>query len=286
MKSAICFGEVLWDCLPTGRFIGGAPLNVAFHLHQLGLRAVPVSAVGRDELGEELLERVLSWGIETKFITWHGALPTGTVTASLDAHGNATYKIHEGVAWDDIEVSDELLALAGDCDALVYGTLAQRSAHNRHQLDSLLEAAAGALKVCDVNLRPPFDSFERAWELAREADLIKLNEQEIKRLLDGSELHHDLESLAIELSQQTGVGSICVTAGPKGAGLLYEEKWHWVDAEPVIVADTVGAGDAFLAELVTSLLEPDADAWECLRRACRLGEFVASQHGATPMHLE
>ncbi len=286
MKTVLCFGEALWDCLPAGRFVGGAPLNVAFHLNQLGVRAWPVSAVGADILGAELLNAVRGWGVETRYITEHEALPTGTVTATLDPSGNAHYQIHEGVAWDDIEISPQLAGRAEEVDAIVYGTLAQRSALNRHRLSHLIELCPGALKVCDVNLRPPFDSVERAWELATEADLVKLNENEIVTLLEDTARQHTLEALAREMSEQTGAESICVTAGEKGAGLLFEQEWHWVDAEPVVVVDTIGAGDAFLAALVASLLEPDAQPWECLHRACRLGEFVVSQRGATPSHRQ
>lgn len=284
MRTILCFGEALWDCLPEGRFIGGAPLNVAFHLNQLGAKAFPVTAVGRDELGGELHAQLTRWGVETRFVSIHPALPTGTVTVQLDANRNAHYTINEGVAWDDIPVTSDLLEAATQVDAIIYGTLAQRSAHNRHQLSLLLEKAAGAFKVCDVNLRPPYDSAERVWELIREADLVKLNDTEIVKLMDETPGRHSLEALARLMAEETGAKSVCVTAGAKGAGLLSDLEWHWADAQPIRVADTVGAGDAFLAALVESLLEPDAAPWECLHRACRLGEFVASQHGATPKH--
>lgn len=284
MKSILCFGEALWDCLPNGLFVGGAPLNVAFHLNQLGSRAFPVSAVGRDLLGQQLIEQLQRWGVETRFITQHASLPTGTVTAQLDDQRNARYTIEEGVAWDDITVTPELLEVAAQADAIIFGTLAQRSAVNRHTLASLLDHAPGAFTVCDVNLRPPYDKPERVWELASEADLIKLNDHEIITLLDGDPHHPSFETLARQMADETGAIGVCVTAGAQGAGLLYEQEWHWSEGQPIVVADTIGAGDAFLAALVASLLEPDAVPWECLHRACRLGEFVASQHGATPAH--
>ncbi len=284
MRSILCFGEALWDCLPEGRFIGGAPLNVAFHLNQLGSMAYPVTAVGRDELGQELVTQLKHWSVDTRFVARHAALPTGTVTVQLDANRNAHYTINEGVAWDDIPVTPELLTVATEVDAIIYGTLAQRTARNRHQLSLLLEKAPGAFKVCDVNLRPPYDTAERVWELIREADLIKLNDTEIVKLMDETSGHHTLEALARLMAEETGAKAVCVTAGAQGAGLLYALEWYWADAQPVRVVDTVGAGDAFLAALVESLLEPDAAPWECLHRACRLGEFVASQRGATPRH--
>lgn len=284
MKTIFCFGEALWDCLPEGNFPGGAPLNVAFHLNQLGARAFPVSAVGLDPLGRELVDIVRRWGVRTDFIAWHPALPTGTVTAEINAQGDARYTIREGVAWDDIPVSAQVLEAVGNADAVVYGTLAQRSAANRHQLEKLLRASANAFTVCDVNLRPPYDDHERVWELASEADLVKLNDNELHALLDDAGERHSLEALARLLATETGVDSVCVTAGAKGAGLLYALEWYWCDAEPITVGDTVGAGDAFLAALISGLLDPDAAPHECLRHACRLGEFVASHHGATPLH--
>ena len=155
--SVACFGEILWDCLPKGLFLGGAPANAGYHLARQGLQVFPVSAVGRDFLGEEALRRVKTWGVETRFIgvTRHHA--TGTVRASLDRDGAASYQITRDVAWDHISISDALRALRPQPAAVVHGTLALRNAANRQVLDQLLKTWPRALRVLDVNLRSPFD---------------------------------------------------------------------------------------------------------------------------------
>ena len=286
MKTIFCFGEALWDCLPEGNFPGGAPLNVAFHLNQLGVRAFLVSAVGLDPFGRELVDIVRRWGVRTDFIAWHPTLPTGTVTTEINTQGDARYTIRESVAWDDIPVTTQLLEAVGSADAVVYGTLAQRSRSNRLQLEKLQQAIANTFAVCDVNLRPPYDDHERVWKLASQADLVKLNDSELHALLDDTRERHSLEALARLFATEMGVDAVCVTAGAKGAGLLHAQEWHWCDARPITTRDTVGAGDAFLAALISRLLDPHATPRECLQHACRLGEFVASRHGATPAHAE
>ncbi|MBA4149252.1 MAG: carbohydrate kinase [Verrucomicrobia bacterium] len=278
----LCFGEVLWDSLPQGLFPGGAPINVAYHLKQLGDRAIPITAVGNDFLGQELVQRLRRWGLETDYISILPHKLTGAVQVQVDAKGSATYTIIEDVAWDWIELSSELEEVASQSRALVYGTLAQRSKHNRQQLTWLMERALKALKVYDVNLRPPFDSPELVWQLAKKADVIKLNDDELQKLL-GKTLGRDaLESGAQELAAITGCSRVCITAGAKGAGLLLDGNWFWAESEPITVADTIGAGDAFLAALVHGLLAGTVSPHDVLERASRLAEFVASNAGATP----
>lgn len=285
MNSILCFGEALWDCLPEGRFVGGAPLNVAFHLNQLGRSAFPISAVGGDLWGRELIDHLHKLNVDTRFVSIHPSAPTGTVTARLDAQRNAHYTIHENVAWDFIPLTESVLPIAAKADAVIYGTLSQRSDSNRLALGRLLNHATEAYTVYDVNLRPPHDSSELVWKLTQSADLIKLNDTEIMQLMGGAETQHSFEPLARQMAAQSGASAICITAGEKGAGLLYQSEWFWADAKKITVADTVGAGDAFLAALVASLLAAPASPHEALHRACRLGEFVASQPGATPRHL-
>ncbi|MFN7139172.1 MAG: carbohydrate kinase family protein [Limisphaerales bacterium] len=281
----LCFGEILWDSLPQGLFPGGAPINVAYHLKQLGRRAIPVTAVGKDYLGEELLLRMKRWGLETDFASVLPDKRTGAVQVELNDKGSATYKILEDVAWDWIQVTPALEELAKQSSALVYGTLAQRSEHNRKQLFRLMDQSPEAMKVYDVNLRPPYDSHELVWELSERADLIKLNDDEIAELLKRSLEKGDLESGARDLARRTKTKTVCVTAGADGAGLLVEDKWFWADGEPVKVKDTIGAGDSFLAGLVNGLIGRDTEHQEVLRRAARLAEFVASSDGATPNYL-
>jgi len=277
----LCFGEILWDFLPDGLHAGGAPFNVAYHLRQLGRPVRLVSAVGRDVLGDELLRRLRHWGMPTDGVARHAVRPTGFVRAALTPGGDARYEIAGDVAWDRIEPSANTLAAAARARAVVFGSLAQRSAGNRDALDRLLPALpAGAARVFDVNLRPPHDDLDRVRLLARHATVLKLNEDEAGRLAGGAPGGE--EGRARSLAAQTGCALVCVTCGARGAGLLRGGRWHWEPGRPVAVVDTVGAGDAFLAALVAHLLDGRLADAEILGRACRLGEWVAGHRGATP----
>lgn len=282
----LCFGEILWDFLPAGLFPGGAPFNVAYHLKQHGADARPISAVGRDLLGEELLRRLNHWRMDTGLIACHDGLPTGYVRATLGESGDARYEITVNVSWDRIPVNDTVIQAAPAAQALVFGSLAQRSLFNRAALNDLLDALPDtAWRVFDVNLRPPHDDLALVSSLATRATLLKLNSDEAARLCGepvgppGREEAH-----ARALAGTTGCPLLCVTAGERGAGLLREGKWLWEPARPVEVVDTVGAGDSFLASLLTHLLAGRLSDAECLARACRTGEWVATQRGATPAY--
>lgn len=279
--TVVCFGEVLWDCLPRGIFAGGAPINVAFHLRRFGLNALPVTAVGRDFLGDEMLRRFHYWQLSPEY-TSRVDKPTGAVVVDLDAAGVASYKFLDDVAWDYIPLPDALKQRAHEVNVVVFGTLAQRSESNRARLAELRRLASSARKVYDVNLRAPFDPAERVWELARACDLIKLNDDELGRLLRREVDIARLEGAACEFAERTGCPCVCVTAGKQGAGLLWEGMWHFDPPEPITVKDTVGAGDAFLAALLHGWLEADLAPAENLQRAARVAEFVASCDGATP----
>ncbi len=278
MSKVVCFGEVLWDALPQGLFLGGAPLNVAYHLHRLGSEALMVSAVGEDALGEEVAERMKGFGLSTAYIVVRPSLRTGLVKVRVDPAGNASYRILDPAAWDMIDVPDALLASNARFDALVFGSLAMRHEHNFSQLTRLL-AVPGVLRVFDVNLRSPFDNPELVFALARHADVIKLNEEEIVKLTG---IDHDPRRSILALSERTGIQRICLTLAARGAILYDQGQWFQARAEPVEVRDTVGAGDAFLAHLVLSMLSDRVNPGDELARACRLGAFIASQHGATP----
>jgi len=282
-QPVICFGEILWDSLPRGLFPGGAPMNVAYHLKQLGAHPLPVTAVGRDQLGEELLERLKTWSVDTSGALVHPSKATGLARVTV-IDGSPRFEIVEDVAWDWIELSAEVLERAEQSAAVVFGSLAQRSENNRRQLSTLLDHCPAALKVFDVNLRPPYDAAERVWSLAQRADLIKLNDHELVSLLNESAPPADLAEAVRRFSKRAGVGKVCLTAGANGAGLLLDGNWNWEAARPVPVRDTVGAGDAFLAALLFGLLQGNQPPAEILRRACRLAEFVVTQDGATPAY--
>lgn len=280
----LCFGEILWDLLPHGAFPGGAPFNVASHLQRLGIPAVPVSAVGRDAWGERILAVMAERGVTDAGVARLADVPTGTVTAELTPRGDARYTIVENVAWDRIPVSEAVAAPAAASRALVYGSLALRSAANRDALGRLLEAVPTyAWRVFDVNLRAPFDDLTLVREYARHANLLKLNAEEAARLAGepgrdaGAEEEH-----ARRLAAETGVGWVCITSGDRGAGVLRGGRWTWEPGRQVDVVDTVGAGDAFLAQLLAGLLAGGRSEAQLVADACRRGEWVASRAGACP----
>lgn len=278
----VCFGEALWDVLPRGIFLGGAPLNVAYHLSRNNHAAVPVSTVGSDFLGDEIIRRVNAWGLETRAICRDRRRPTGTVRASLDAHGAATYSITRSVAWDAID-SRAALALVRSPAAVIYGSLALREKANRHALERLFAAWPGALRVLDINLRQPFDQGTNVEFALSHAQLLKLNHEELQRLsgLPVARLPQ-IERAVRRLAARRSLSRICVTGGPRGAGLLWDGEWTWAPGRKVNVRDTIGAGDAFLGALLSAVVGHRAPPPVALARACRLGEFVAERDGATP----
>lgn len=278
-----CFGEILWDCLPHGIFLGGAPLNVAYHLSRLGLAPVMISAVGRDFLGDEALRRIDSWGVDCSSITRQKEA-TGVVRASLDRAGAAHYTFDPRSAWDRISTLKKP-RLSAPPAAIVFGTLALRRKPNQQALASLLAAWPEALRVVDLNLRTPFDRSDAIeWALPH-ASVLKLNTDELARLTSVQrKTPAGWAKAAQQLSLRYKIARICITAGKQGAGLLWDGTWFWSDARPVKVRDTVGAGDAFLAGLLASLLLRNETPPNALASACRLGEFVAAQDGATPAY--
>lgn len=277
-----CFGEALWDILPRGIFLGGAPLNVAYHLSRQGVRALPISAVGRDFLGDEALRRIEAWQLETRFVARLASLPTGTVRAALDRDGVPTFQIVSRVAWDQLEMPPELRRRPAPA-AIVFGTLALRETPNQHALSTLLAAWPGALRVLDLNLRAPFDRGPAIETALQHAQVLKLNAEELAQLVGlPVRTPAQLEKAARQLARQRSLPRICVTAGAQGAGLWWDDRWHWQRGRRVEVRDTIGAGDAFLAAFLGSLLVRKTDPRAALANACRMGEFVTGCDGATP----
>ncbi len=282
VHTVVCFGEVLWDCLPQALFLGGAPLNVAYHLRKLGARPRMVSAVGADFLGELVLERMAEFGLETDLIGRTERLQTGAVKVMLNAEGNATYDILHPVAWDRIPVGEAVREAVAAADALVFGSLALRGVHNAEALSQLLELT-GPLRVFDVNLRAPYWDREAVLALCRRVDVVKLNDEELAHLTgaENPPVTADAALTLLErLREETGCPRICVTRGAAGAVFLDNTSAYEATPPPVRVADTVGAGDAFTAAFVTSLLRGEAD--RACAQGCALGAFVASRSGAQP----
>lgn len=286
------FGEILWDCLPSGKHAGGAPFNVTAHLSQIGVSSGLISSVGRDALGDEILAVAGDKRVNVDFVTRARiGLPTGTVLATVDEHGNATYELVQPVAWDEIRVPREAIEAVSKARAFIYGSLAGRSLYNLDQLDRLLDVK-GPLKFFDVNLRPPFSEPPLIMKLAKRADVLKMNDGEVGRLaawIETGEVTantpHDEAGIAKAcetLANATGVGRICVTRAEEGAAFWDNGDLTTAPAPQVEVKDTVGAGDAFMAGLMVGCAR-GTDAHKVLENACRLGAFVASHNGATPL---
>jgi fructokinase len=286
------FGEILWDCLPSGRHAGGAPFNVTAHLAQLGVSASLISSIGQDPLGDEILKVAEDKGVNTEWVSRARiGLATGTVLVTLDANANATYELVQPAAWDEIKVPAEALEAVAKARALIFGSLAGRSPHNLEQLDHLL-AVKGPMKFFDVNLRPPFADPTLVLDLAKRADVIKLNDDEVGRLaswvrtgemaLNTSQTPDALDDACAALAGATNTSRICVTRASEGAALWDHGNLVCAPAPKVVVKDTVGAGDAFMAGLMVGLTR-GMETRKVLENACRLGAFVASHNGATPL---
>ena len=275
----LCVGELLWDALPAGLFLGGAPFNVACHLRATGAAVTMVTRVGNDQLGDEARRRVARFGVSTDLVQVDTSLPTGFVRVTVADDGNAAYDILEPAAWDNLETTRTLLDRADDAQAIVFGTLAQRSAVTRDTLRRILDSRA--LKVLDVNLRPPYDDREIIRDSLRRADVVKLNEEEMQRLASWLDLRGDLQQSTAALAETFRCYTVCVTRGAHGAALWRDGRWSEHPGFEVEVRDTVGSGDAFLAVFLAGLLNGTDDE-ALLHHANLIGAYVATQHGAVP----
>ena len=276
----VTVGEVVWDCFPDRQVLGGAPVNVAYHLDRLGVKAVPVTRVGQDDLGRRTRAFLARAGVDCAGIQEDPELPTGRVEVRFDARGEPCFEIMGPAAWDAIAWEPAAALVAGQAYALVFGTLAQRDKRSRSTIERL--AAGAGTCYYDVNLRPPHTPVERVAVSLEWAQVVKMNEEELALL--GREL-----GLAAPTGQETAerlrrrfdVQTLLVTQGEQGAWLVDDDGLLAVAGLPVAVADPVGAGDAFLAAYIAAA-EAGADRQERLRRANRHGALVASLPGGMP----
>ena len=277
--SVVCFGEMLWDVLPSGKQPGGAPLNVAVHLGNFGLEAQLISRVGHDDLGVELLAFVESKGLSTSYVQRGETHLTGVVKANVSDRNEVTYKIVQPVAWDYIQYEPALGALVAAADALVFGSLVARSPASRETLYRLLPHAR--LRVFDVNLRPPHYSRDVVQYLLRQADLVKLNHHELTEIMGWFGVSPAEETALAWLAGRFGLQAVCVTKGADGAALWTGGQLYQSPGRAVAVQDTIGSGDAFLAALLRGWLAGQPPA-EYLAFAGAAGSLVATYQGATP----
>jgi fructokinase len=279
-KKIVCFGEVLFDVFPTHRKIGGAPLNVGLRMASLGIDTQIISRIGQDEIGNELLDFVTQNGVTTDSIQVDKSFATGEVLVKLDDKGSASYTINYPVAWDKIEATPEAQNIVANADALVFGSLVCRDNTSYQSLLTLLNSAQ--YKIFDVNLRAPFYTKELLLDLMNKADFIKFNDDELYEISAylGSPFH-SLEQNIQFIAEKTNTNHICVTKGSHGAVLLYDNQLFYNSGYKIKVADTVGAGDSFLASLLSQLLTGVAPQ-NAINFACALGALVAQNEGANP----
>lgn len=279
-KKTICFGEVLWDMFPNEKIIGGAPLNVALRMNALGVDSQIISRVGKDTLGEEIQNYLADNQLSKRFLQTSEKLPTGQVLVHLNDEGSASYTIAEPVAWDEISLTEDLKEEVSQSDLFLYGSLATRNSHSFSTLNALLSLAP--YKVFDVNLRPPFYAMPVLKTLMEAADLIKFNDEElaiIQQELGGTK--NDLKDQLLFLAEKTNTPTLCVTLGSEGALLYHQGEFYEQSGFPIKVVDTVGAGDSFLATLLSGILLKTS-MQDTLANACAMGAMVAGRKGANP----
>jgi fructokinase len=276
-------GELLWDLFPSGKQLGGAPANFAYITNLLGDTGIPASRVGRDVLGDEALAQLAGLGLVAASVQQDPAHPTGTVKVEVDDRGQPRYDISESVAWDFLEWTQPWQQVAGATDALCFGSLAQRSAPSRRTIRSFLRALRPeAIRIFDVNLRQGFYTAQVLAESMQLANIVKLNHEELPRIMGLFELdHRNEEDSARRLLSSYHLKLLCVTRGNGGSLLMSTAECDEHPGFRVRVADTVGAGDAFTAALVHGYLRQTSLA-QINETANRVGAWVASQPGAMP----
>lgn len=285
--NVVGIGEVLWDLLLTGPQLGGAPANFAYHANALGAHSYVITRVGEDDYGREIIRRFREMGIRSGAIQVDKQAPTGTATVALSGNGLAHFTVQENVAWDFIAATHEALALVAKAHAICFGSLAQRSDSSRQAIQRLLAAApTDSLRVFDINLRQNFYSREVIEHSLRIANVLKLNDDELRALAAAFSLAGSTENQIERLAQMFGLRVVALTRGANGS-LLYQEfeelgqLWSDCQSRPVKVVDTVGAGDSFTAALVLGLLKK-MDLDEINTIANEVARYVCSQPGATP----
>ncbi|MDE7387987.1 MAG: carbohydrate kinase [Muribaculaceae bacterium] len=284
IDKVVGIGELLWDILPDGKKIGGAPANFAYHVSQFGLPGCAVSAIGTDDLGDEMTANLAEVGLKSMLATV--PYPTGTVTIKLDSDGVPRYDITEGVAWDNIPFTPELEELARHTRAVCFGSLAQRSAVSRATIGAFLDAipqTPDTLIVFDINLRQHFYTEEIIRTSMERCNILKINDEELKtvsamlKLPDGTQ-----QERSRVLLEMFGLKMLILTCGVNGSYVFTPDSESFLPTPEVEVADTVGAGDSFTASFIAAILRglPVAEAHAL---AARTSAYVCSCPGAMPI---
>ena len=276
-------GELLWDLFPAGKQLGGAPANFAYIASLLGDEGIAASRLGQDDLGAEAIHRLGDLGLPTEFIQRDADRPTGTVKVEVDPAGQPRFEISESVAWDFLEWTPDWQRLAENADAVCFGSLAQRSEESRATVRNFLRATPpGTVKVFDVNLRQSYYSTEVLAESMKLADIVKLNEDELPKIMSLAKFpHKDDVSSAQRLISTYDLKLLCLTRGGRGSLLVRNGDASEHPGFRVPVADTVGSGDAFTAGLVHEYLH--GASLDLMNEVANLvGAWVTSEVGAMP----
>ena len=276
-------GELLWDLLPAGKQLGGAPANFAYITSLLGDEGIPASRLGNDALGQEAAQRLGELNLPTDFVQQDSTHPTGTVKVELDKTGQPCFEISESVAWDFLEWTPQWQQLAAQVDAVCFGSLAQRAEQSRSTIGNFVAATRpDAVRIFDVNLRQHFYNAEILSQSMQAATIVKLNHQELPRIVQLLGLNYVSEEASAKLLVETcNLKLLCITRGSDGSLLTDSSRSVAHAGFRVKVADTVGAGDAFTAAMVHEYLR-GASLEQMNDTANRVGAWVASSIGATP----
>ncbi len=275
-------GEILWDVLPDGKQLGGAPANFAYHAQALGGRGVVVSCIGNDELGKEILSSLDELQLQRQYVSVDNSHPTGTVTVKLDEDGKPDYIIHENVAWDFIPFNSSLSVLAAQTAAVCFGSLCQRSPVSRKTIRSFLAATgADCIRVLDINLRQSYFNREIINTMLELSNVLKLNDEELAVVANLLGITGSETDILSQLAERYALRLIALTRGASGSRLYAQGEDSNHQGFPAQIADTVGAGDSFTAAMTLELLNgKNLDTIN--KYANRVASFVCSQSGATP----
>ena len=280
-KYVVGLGEALWDVLPDGRKLGGAPANFAYHAGQFGLNAIAVSALGEDKLADETIAQLEEKGLH--YCMPRVPYPTGTVQVELDDEGVPTYDIKENVAWDNIPFTPELQAIAENTRAVCWGSLAQRNVVSRQTIYKFLDATPkDCMKIFDINLRQTFYTKEVICESMKRCNVMKINDEElivIGRMFGYPGL--DIENKCWLILGKYDLDMLVLTCGVNGSYVFTPGRVSFQKPPVVEVADTVGAGDSFTGSFCASILEGKSVA-EAHKLAVEVSAFVCTQSGAMP----
>ncbi len=279
----LVLGEVLWDVFPDSTRLGGAPLNFAAHARRMGHAPLLFSAVGNDDLGRQAVREIQSLGLDTSLLQSTDRYPTGRAAVSLDALGQAAFRIERPAAYGALTLpKDEIQTLrAWSPDWLYFGTLFSSRPEGRAILFEVLRLVPDAIRFYDLNLRPGFDSPPLVRELLEQADVVKMNQDEMRSIHRYLELPAETNAFCASAAERFGWRAVCVTLGPRGCAVFANGQYHEEPARPIKVVDTVGAGDAFAAAFLHGLTAQWNIA-EIARFANRVGALVASKPGAIP----